>query len=174
MSANHAALDSTIAALGIEYRAEFVPQRLSRSAGETRKSLNWRITLTRKEGRARPLVTDYMQGIGHVPDIAAWHGFDRREIEGQAAECGTYRPKGRRFGRQSVPPPALRDVLYSLVLDAEALDMSFDDWCETFGYDTDSRKAEATYRMCCELGHQLAAIIGHPAISQLREAFQDY
>lgn len=45
-------------------------------------------------------------------------------------------------------PPSLDDVLHSLVMDAEAEEMSFDDWCGNLGYDTDSRKALETYLAC--------------------------
>ena len=35
---------------------------------------------------------------------------------------------------------------------------SFEDWCSEYGYDTDSRKAEATFRACREGGERLASI----------------
>ena len=44
--------------------------------------------------------------------------------------------------------PSLDDVLHSLVMDAEAEEMGFADWCATFGYDTDSRKALDVYLSC--------------------------
>lgn len=44
--------------------------------------------------------------------------------------------------------PALDDVLYSLVMDARACEMSFYDLCSELGYDTDSRKALAIYEQC--------------------------
>lgn len=39
-------------------------------------------------------------------------------------------------------------MLYSLVMDSDACDMSFDDWCSNFGYETYSRKALDTYLEC--------------------------
>lgn len=45
-------------------------------------------------------------------------------------------------------PPTAADVLECLALDASSYEnaRSFEDWCAEYGYDTDSRKAERTYR----------------------------
>ena len=51
--------------------------------------------------------------------------------------------------------PTLDDVLHSLVNDAEAENMSFQDWCDNFGYDTDSRKALDLYLLCQENAQRL-------------------
>lgn len=37
-------------------------------------------------------------------------------------------------------------------------DCAFDEWASTFGYDTDSRKALATYEQCREAGPKLRAL----------------
>jgi hypothetical protein len=54
--------------------------------------------------------------------------------------------------------PQLANVLHSLMLDGEAFfnAQSFEDWAGEFGYDQDSRKAEATYRECDRIGRILA------------------
>ena len=44
--------------------------------------------------------------------------------------------------------PTAKEVLECLVSDAHGVDESFEDWCGEFGYDTDSRKAEKTYKAC--------------------------
>ncbi len=41
--------------------------------------------------------------------------------------------------------PKLRDVMPCLVSDSLGAGASFSEWCAEYGYDTDSRKAEATY-----------------------------
>ena len=51
--------------------------------------------------------------------------------------------------------PVLDDVLYSLLMDSSACDMSFEDWCSDFGYETDSRKALQTYLDCQNNTHKL-------------------
>ena len=44
--------------------------------------------------------------------------------------------------------PTAETVLDCLLSDASAGEMTFEEFCSEFGYDTDSRKAEATYRAC--------------------------
>ena len=67
------------------------------------------------------------------------------------------------------------DVLYSLTLDSGVLDYgTFEDWAAEFGYDTDSRSAEAAYRACLEIALKLRAAIGDAGLETLKTAFEDY
>jgi hypothetical protein len=173
-----AELNAAIAALRLDYSAEFVPQSKSRNAGDKQPSINWRVTLSRPG--CSTLALDYAQGIAYAPGCEV----GRRTLEGveretDAAEHGEYSPRnGRRsssLSRLKLPAPLLRDVLYCLINDSAALDYScFEEWAPDYGYETDSRKAEAIYRECLEHALQLRALIGQPAIDQLRELFQDY
>lgn len=71
----------------------------------------------------------------------------------------------RRPGRSLTVPfsmgPALRriptaeDVLECLLSDRYAMQESFEDWCANYGFDTDSRKAERTYKTCVTQSHKL-------------------
>jgi len=64
--------------------------------------------------------------------------------------------------------PKAHDVLDSLLIDAEMGEYdSFEQWASDFGYDTDSRKAEQTYRQCRELAPQL-----HEFLGELHEEFR--
>lgn len=56
------------------------------------------------------------------------------------------------------PTPA--DVLSCLLSDAEAASESFEDFCSSFGYDSDSRKAERTYRQCEKLAPRVKRFLG--------------
>ena len=181
--ANKARILEILAA--VTYAAEFVPQSKSRNASEPRPCLNWRVTLA---GKGRTITTDYMQGIGHVPD----HQHMRRTIdvanyETECAETGKYAPGGlyiknangsngaRSIGRAKLPPPDLLDVVYCLVSDADVIDCaSFEDWAGDYGYDTDSRAAEKTYRECLAIALELRALLGDAALAELRELFSDY
>jgi hypothetical protein len=170
---------------GIEYAAEFVPQSKSRNAGEKAPSLNWRVTL-RKNGRT--LTTDYMQGCAHIPhyeqrfaNLVIYDAAVRKACEtglsvlraGQKNgydACGGDNFWGARA--KPIPPPAFVDVLASLVLDSDVIDYPrFDDWAETYGYETDSRTAEKTYRACLEIALQVRQMLD---LDAAREAFQDY
>jgi len=59
---------------------------------------------------------------------------------------------GARIWRQV---PTESDVLECLKVDAEAGKMSFDEFCENFGYSNDSLKALDVYRACLETVRKL-------------------
>lgn len=158
--------------LNIDYKATFVPQSQSRNKGE-KPCLNWRVTVG-------PVTTDYMQGIGHMPG----YKFNQRrtlevvEREQAASERGKYFPAaanwrgGFEYGGKPLPAPKLIDVLYSLVMDAGALDYDcFEDWASDYGYDPDSRAAEKIYNDCMAIALKLRRVID---LDAAREAFQDY
>lgn len=184
-------------ARGLTLTAAFVPLSQSRNAkpgsdGKVWQSLNWRVTLL-KNGKP-VLETDYGQGVAHcpahkinVPRLSS--GVRDRYAERQresaiAAECETGKIHMRsRWGgggdvvktARDVPPPALVDVLWSLSSDAGVLNASgFDDWAAEYGYDTDSRQAEATYRACLEIALKLRSALGEDGLSALADAGQDY
>lgn len=171
--------ETIVKSLGLIYSAEFVPQSKSRNAGEKALSLNWRVTL-KKNGTE--LTTDYMQGIGHHPNyrLAETKGWLKTSLwldehYRKSVEDGKYAPDPNAFFRGTpLSAPTLLDVLYSLVMDAEAIDYTFDEWASNYGYDTDSRKAEAIYRECLDCALKLRRMVGDKGLEQLREAFQDY
>lgn len=78
----------------------------------------------------------------------------------------------RKKGRPTAPHAA--DVLYALLLDSDAAQMTFATWCNEYGYDADSRKALDTYLACQKNADKLARIIDHTTREQLREVLQDY
>jgi hypothetical protein len=180
------ALAATIEGLGLTYSARFVPQSQSRNKDEKDPCLNWVVTL----GRGRQQIeTDYMQGIAHLPGYC--HSSANKLIEAEAihraAETGKWNPKHDKAGLRAgaswaqmslekpIPVPALDAVLYCLVMDANVLNSAgFEDWASEYGYDTDSRSAEATYRGCLEIALKLQAMLGAAGMAKLAEAFQDY
>lgn len=58
--------------------------------------------------------------------------------------------------------PTAADVLSCLVSDASSFESarSFEEWCGDLGYDTDSRKAERTYKACGDIAHRLRVFLG--------------
>ena len=69
--------------------------------------------------------------------------------------------------------PQLIDILYCLIADSDALDYTFEEWCDNLGYDTDSRKAEHTFRLCCDQTKQIKRLLGDD-FEAVQEALQDY
>src|SRR5690606_33602845 len=98
----------------------------------------WVVTLFRA-GHSEDF--DYCTGTG----LRQYVTGPKNPTIAQAGRPGTiYREEYDRRHLRPVPPHAA-DVLHSLILDSAAADQTFESWCDEFGYDSDSRKAEATY-----------------------------
>ena len=166
-TARRDAAQAFVDACHLKYHAEFIPQSQSRNAGDKHRSLNWRVTVG-------PITTDYTQGIAHIPGYQ--HQMRRTvygdELERRAAETGRLQRGSSEFLTEAIPVPALVDVLYSLVSDADALEAGgFEDWANESGHDPDSRKAEAIYRSCLEIALKLRQVID---LDAARSVFEDY
>ena len=73
----------------------------------------------------------------------------------------------------SKPKPLnIDNVLYSLILDSQAGSESFDDFCDNFGYDNDSIKANEIYRACRKNTKKVRTFLKD--LEQAGELFQDY
>lgn len=169
-------IEAVAADLGLTMEAKFIPWSKSRNAGEKPHSLNWLVTIKRN-GRD-VLTTDYMAGSGHCPSYQQGNSnacramaIDAECETGYAHRIDSMNP--RRTNEQIMPKFA--DVLHSLASDSDVLDCGgFEEWAENYGMDTDSRKAEATYRACLEIALKLRAGIGEQGLATLREACQNY
>lgn len=71
-----------------------------------------------------------------------------------------------------VKPLDIDNVLYSLILDAQFSNETFDDFCDNLGYDNDSIKANETYRACQKNSKKVRTFITD--LEQAGELFQDY
>lgn len=160
-------IESLATDLGLTMTAEFIPWSKSRNADEKHPSLNWKVTLAHK-GKDF-LTTEYMAGCGHCPSYK--QGL--MSVDEDAAIKNECERGQTRLGKKI--QPILADVLHSLATDADAIDhKDFEDWCETYAADPDSRKAEATYRACLDIALKLRNALGDDGLKQLREAVQDY
>jgi hypothetical protein len=56
--------------------------------------------------------------------------------------------------------PSAADVLACLASDARSGEESFEDFCGSFGYDADSRKAHTTWKACAKMTKQLRRLLG--------------
>ena len=159
--------------LGLTMDAKFVPWSQSRNKGEEQPSLNWSVTI-RRNGRD-VLTIDYSAGIAHcsaysAPGLGLPNSINRYNAIKFECEHG----RGHVNGTKPLMPK-LEDVFYSLVLDSSVLDeSSFESWAASFGYDSDSRKAEKIYRDCLEIALKLRNALGDTGLALLKEACQDY
>lgn len=67
--------------------------------------------------------------------------------------------------------PRVDEVLDCLASEAQSVDFArdFEDWASEFGYDTDSRKAEAVYTACVKGQKELRRFLGDNLYKQLTE-----
>lgn len=177
-------LERFVESLGLLYKATFVPtpQPLVKHP-----QLHWKIELEGRVKSSHRMVVPYSEGCAHVKGYQQVHKtpYDKymhdRAIR-EACETGKYAMDMTVYINQSAfvirkeqPAPELLDVLYCLVSDASVLEHpTFESWASEYGYDTDSRQAEDTYRACLELSLQLRALLGNDNLEKLQELFQDY
>lgn len=160
--------------------ATYLPQDLTRledKRGVVKASevhalqLKYRVTIN--YNGVKVIETDYSMGIGHIPNFKL--GFismdtwdDLKQIFLTGKVIGPLRTPGKPI------EPDMNDVLYCLLMDGRAINSTFEDWAIEYGYDTDSRKAEAVYQACIEIGLTLQRHLGHKIVEDLNEAFSDY
>jgi len=96
-----------------------------------------------------------------ISSKAGFHSFDYFTGLGLRAKG---RPKA----------PKVADVLNSLILDASAADENFDDWCDNFGYSSDSIKALNTYKACLDTARALRKHFSPDTLRQIRDLLADY
>ena len=150
--------------------------------------LKFRVLL--QHGGKDVLETDFSFGIGHVdlkkvkvpPStflpgwsneetsfLAAWQRQPHAEFKDKALQARVT----ERLARLQKLAPTLPGVLSSLLMESDAHGQTFEDWCGEFGYDTDSRSAEETFRACELIGRQLHKVDAK-TLEQAREILQDY
>jgi hypothetical protein len=121
-----------------------------------------------------------LSGAGHSEDFNYCTGLGLRKPAPMPKHVRAMRPYSteRRNWERANPgtpvAPRAADVLHSLILDSSAVGQSFESWCDEFGYDADSRKAEATYRECQKNADKLARVLDRRAREELAELLQDY
>lgn len=85
------------------------------------------------------------------------------------------RAQFRFYGGGASKAPTASDLVWAVAIDSEAVDESFSNWCDNFGYSTDSIKARSTYKACQRNGERLIKLIGNKEIfSQLVESAREY
>lgn len=179
-------LEREAQALGLHLECKQIPLSQSRHAQEKSLSVEWECKL-RKGFATLDGATDrvvhtfsYSQGIGHLRGYqytdAKWVGY-WKSVEGDARlrnVCEGRIDKGPSGGIGPGPlsaiAPTLADALGALLLDGSAIDRgSFEEWADEYGYDRDSRKAEASYRACLETGLKLRKVLGDETFRRFRE-----
>lgn len=121
----------------------------------------WQVTIGYN---GRTFSTEYRMGTGLVDLKPISSSLSTDYAEQQAKKAGgvlRYNALGRGKDAIAVPrAPTLTEVLSSLALDARLGDQLFEDFCDDLGYDSDSRKAFASYEACQRMHYELRNLFG--------------
>lgn len=110
------------------------------------------------------VTSEYTDRNPHMEGSAKMNNYKCKIRSGKRAMT-LYFSKG--LGLQG--KPTVDEVLDCLASDASGYEGagSFEDWCEEYGYDTDSRKAERTYQLIGKQATELKRILGEDAYTTL-------
>lgn len=89
-----------------------------------------------------------------------------RVAKGYTPLCFAY--WGSRADADNGLGPSFYDILACVASDSH-YDMAFEEWCSELGYDTDSRKAYATWERCREFAKKICAFFTADELEALRE-----
>ena len=111
-------------------------------------------TLSHEQTKERKILSEV---IGKNPLIVAKHATSKRPVS-----------------QEWVTLPTQASVLYGLILDASANDESFTDWCDNYGYDSDSIKAQGIYNACIDNAKKLNEVFSRNQLDKISELLEDY
>jgi len=144
---------------GIKVQSVFVPQEFTEETPLLDMSRKWEIEIT---GGRRKISTEFTQGVGHCPSYKQrLTVHDKQQL---VRECAQLVPADRETA-ENVALEALWSVCQDCLGVMQAHD--FEDWAGEYGYDTDSRKAEAIYRKCLETYMAMRGSFGDEAIETI-------
>lgn len=107
-------------------------------------------------------------GIGYCPSYRQREELRRSRDYDEAIRTEVFTGRNAKTNKPIPVDPV--DVFRCVLSDADALDYgSFEEWASNYGFDTDSRKAEAMYRACVDTGLALRARLGDGLLQELRE-----
>ena len=156
-----------LAAQGVTFAAALVGE----TTRDAWKCDEWRIRLDRRVGpgaKPRSIETPFYTGIGHrkaacpmpadikrlSPRIVARHDWEAQNVKPVA--------------------PCAASVVHSLMLDSHARGVTFASWCADCDYDTDSRKALATYEAGQKISDMMDAFFTREERDTLATMLEDY
>lgn len=149
-----------LASIGVPYKAVYIGEEMRDWGGDKPRQVDaYRVSFG-------TFSTDYYMGLGNRKSI--------KNAPKNTARRGTigYEAYERLYLKPCAPTSA--GVLYSLLLDAQASYMSFNDWCVDFGYDADSIKALNTYQACCSIGESMRKVFTSEQRAYLSTLLEEY
>ena len=118
---------------------------------------------------------EYSCGIGHRIELdrfrkKAFQKIMNKNPQKNKANLLMYIDELKKVSKPK--PLNIDDILYSLILDSQFSNETFDDFCDNFGYNNDSIKANEIYRACQKNSKKVKTFITD--IDKASELFQDY
>jgi hypothetical protein len=162
MSESYAELEKVAGELGLTLIFEFQPQVFPDGTGIGDMGMKWKVTVMHL-GKGL-VATTYTQGVAHCPSYPKGHRLTVADYENIRRDCATARlPYG------SGNPKEPLDALWSIARDCQSVmqNGSFEEWAREFGYDEDSRKAEAIYNECVKHYLAIKRSIGDEGIDRI-------
>lgn len=160
-------MDEFVTIAGIEMHAAQVPARTDRWKEQTAKEREWDkeayhflIHLTRKipvNRTTRGLTI--VNGVSNPNSLIEYVDY---EIKSSTFFYSMGSGLGRKVNADLVlpPRPKLDDILDHVRSDCESLSMDFKEFCDSFGYDTDSRHGEYVYNQCRTIAKGIKEMLG--------------
>lgn len=111
--------------------------------------------------------------------VTFWRGKTRESFDyftGTGHRVNPYKKGHFLYSTHKARPvlPHVAGVLACLLADSEVSNLSFSDWCDAFGFDSDSIKAFNTYRQCEESAKKFISLFGRENVQKLRDILSDY
>ena len=130
----------------------------------------WCITITRSGDKRTIEQFKYNTAFGH----RYLQPFAVTEVKRYKLKPGTKAYSTATSNSYYIKQPQIAAVLYCLLSDADAGNESFSNWCENFGYNSDSITAFNTYQACEKTAKQLNNLFNREQLRTLRDLLQDY
>lgn len=107
------------------------------------------------------------RAVAANPQMDPWEGASHWSCTLRCADRKMRTPFSQ--GSAHIGAPSVETVLDCLASDASSVDSArgFEDFCAECGMDTDSRKAERTYKACVRARNALFALLGADAYAVL-------
>jgi hypothetical protein len=177
-------VDALLASYGVTYSAVYVGVEANALGGSSEMD-HWKVNFTKNayQGLHKQAHQefDFYTGLGNrapsdavAKQQATWgyQGLTANDKKGLTSYGRRYLADVEKLRKPITPTAA--SVLHCLVLDAQAANSTFRNWCDDFGYDDDSISARNTYDACQKTADQLRRVFSHAQIAELEEALQDY
>lgn len=146
----------------------------------------YRVTFSKS---AKNLCTEYRLGVGHVKfpktfeaiphgcpvDLVMVFNTLRHNPGATLKDKGKHAHAAVFLAIHQKVAPKPYEVFAAICEDSlSAHSESFENWCANFGSDPDSIKARKVYDYCCELFHQISALVNRATISKLAELHSQF